>query len=414
MPFPEVYLALAVRTLRNTFKALENRHYRWLWIGRLATSGTFQMGNVVQGWLVYHLTGSAFALGWVGAGWSVATLTLGLYGGTITDRVDKRALIFWTRLGMMLSPLTIGVLVTTGLIQVWHLALSNFLNGALSAFLMPAQQSMVSELVDPDALMNAMSLDALGMGLMGIFGASLAGLAIEAIGPESVYFFMAGLYAMSLYAITRVPDVPSRSVERRSVWADITSAFSYLRGEPLLLLVLMLGVARVFFVMPYMSLLPAFARDNLRLDASGLGFLQSILGLGGMLASLIAGNLGELRGKGRLLARASAVLGLCLIALATIHWLPAVYLSLLLIGGLGNLYMVLSSTLILSYCDQAYRGRIVSISMMEFGLMPLGTLPSGAIADRVGVPWVIGVQGVMTTLIFGLVAWRKPELADMN
>jgi len=163
-----------------------------------------------------------------------------------------------------------------------------------------------------------------------------------------------------------------------------------------------------------MSLLPAFARDNLGLDASGLGFLQSILGFGGMLASLIAGNLGEMRGKGRLLARASAVLGLCLIALATVRWLPAVYLSLLLIGGLGNLYMVLSNTLILSYCDPAYRGRIVSISMMEFGLMPLGTLPSGAIADRVGVPSVIGVQGVITTLIFGLVAWRKRELADIN
>jgi MFS family permease len=400
--------------LRRTFHALENRHYRWLWLGRLATSGTFQMGNVVQGWLVYHLTGSAFALGWVGAGWSVATLTLGLYGGTITDRVDKRALIFRTRLGMMLSTFTIGVLVATGSIQIWHLAVANFMNGAMSAFLMPAQQSIVSELVGPDTLMNAMSLDALGMGLMGIFGASLAGIAIEAIGPGSVYFFMAALYAMSLVAIMRVPDVPTRSTERRSVLADIRGALQYLRGEPLLVLVLALGVARVFFVMPHMSLLPAFARNNLGLDASGLGMLQSVIGMGGLVASLIAGNLGALRGKGRLLARSSAVLGLCLIALVTVRWLPAVYLSLFLIGGLGNLYMVLSSTLILTHSDPAYRGRVVSVSMMEFGLMPLGTLPSGAIADRVGVPWVVGVQGALVALLFTLVAWRKPELADMD
>jgi MFS family permease len=400
--------------LRRTFHALENRHYRWLWLGRLATSGTFQMGNVVQGWLVYHLTGSAFALGWVGAGWSVATLTLGLYGGTITDRVDKRALIFRTRLGMMLSTFTIGVLVATGNIQIWHLAVANFMNGAMSAFLMPAQQSIVSELVGPDTLMNAMSLDALGMGLMGIFGASLAGIAIEAIGPGSVYFFMAALYAMSLVAIMRVPDVPTRSTERRSVLADIRGALQYLRGEPLLVLVLALGVARVFFVMPHMSLLPAFARNNLGLDASGLGMLQSVIGMGGLVASLIAGNLGALRGKGRLLARSSAVLGLCLIALVTVRWLPAVYLSLFLIGGLGNLYMVLSSTLILTHSDPAYRGRVVSVSMMEFGLMPLGTLPSGAIADRVGVPWVVGVQGALVALLFTLVAWRKPELADMD
>jgi MFS family permease len=407
-------LATANRTLRATFKALENRHYRWLWLGRLATSGTFQMGNVVQGWLVYHLTGSAFALGWVGAGWSVATLLLGLYGGTITDRVDKRALIFRTRLGMMLSTFTIGLLVATGNIQIWHLAVANFLNGAMSAFLMPAQQSMVSELVGPETLMNAMSLDALGMGLMGVFGASLAGVAIEAIGPQSVYFAMALLYLLSLVAIMRVPDVPTRSTERRSALADIRGAFQYLRGEPLLVLVLALGVARVFFVMPYMSLLPAFARNNLGLDASGLGLLQSVLGLGGLVASLVAGNLGALRGKGRLLARSSAVLGLCLVALVTVPWLPAVYLALFLIGGLGNLYMVLSSTLILTHSDPAYRGRMVSVSMMEFGLMPLGTLPSGAIADRVGVPWVVGVQGAIVMAIFALVSWRKPELADMD
>jgi predicted MFS family arabinose efflux permease len=259
-----------------------------------------------------------------------------------------------------------------------------------------------------------MSLDALGMGLMGVFGASLAGVAIEAIGPQSVYFAMALLYLLSLVAIMRVPDVPTRSTERRSALADIRGAFQYLRGEPLLVLVLALGVARVFFVMPYMSLLPAFARNNLGLDASGLGLLQSVLGLGGLVASLVAGNLGALRGKGRLLARSSAVLGLCLVALVTVPWLPAVYLALFLIGGLGNLYMVLSSTLILTHSDPAYRGRMVSVSMMEFGLMPLGTLPSGAIADRVGVPWVVGVQGAIVMAIFALVSWRKPELADMD
>ncbi|MFO7696677.1 MAG: MFS transporter [Anaerolineae bacterium] len=407
-------MTLAVRTLRRTFKALENRHYRWLWLGRLATSGTFQMGNVVQGWLVYHLTGSAFALGWVGAGWSVATLALGLYGGAITDRVNKRTLIFWTRLGMMLSTFTIGLLVATGNIEIWHLAIANFANGAFSAFLMPAQTSIVSELVGADTLMNAMSLDALGMGLMGIFGASLAGAAIEIIGPEYVYFSMAGLYALSLVAIMRVPSMPPRSQERRAVWVDMRGAVSYLRGQPLLLLVLVLGVARVFLVMPYMSLLPAFARDNLGLDASGLGLLQSIQGLGGLIASLVASNLGELRGKGRLLARSAAVMGLFLVLLVTVRWLPMAYISLLLIGGLGNLYMVLSSTLLLSHSEVAFRGRIMSISMMEWGLMPLGTIPSGALADRVGVPWVVGVQGLVVMIVFGLVSWRKRELAEMD
>jgi MFS family permease len=401
-------------SLRRTFQALGNHHYRWLWLGRLASSGTFQMGSVVQGWLVYRLTGSAFALGWVGAGWSVATLTLGLYGGVITDRVDKRTLMFWSRTGMLLSTLVIGLLVAAGRIQVWHLALGSLFNGIFSAFLMPAQQSIVSDLVGPESLMNAMSLDALGMGLMGIFGASLAGAVIEIVGPHAVYFGMAGLYLMALITTLKLPHTPPRSQERRSVRADMMGGARYLRGQPLLILVLLLGLVRVFLVMPYHSLLPAFSRDNLGFDAAGLGMLQSALGLGGLIASLVAGNLGDFQGKGRLLVRSSIVLGLCLILLVSVRWVPAVFLSLVLVGGLGNLYMVLSNTLLLSCSDPAFRGRIVSISMMEWGLMPLGTIPSGAIADRVGVPWVVGVQGALVAIIFALVAWRRPELKQLD
>jgi MFS family permease len=402
------------RALRATFKALENRNYRWLWLGRLSTSGTFQMGNVVQGWLVYHLTGSAFALGWVGAGWSVATLTLGLYGGAMADRVDKRVMIFWMRVGMLLSTLTLGLLVASGAIRVWQVALGSFFNGVFSAFLMPAQQSIISDLVEPDSLMNAVSLDALGMGLMGIFGASLAGYFIDTIGAQAVYYTMAGLYLLSLYAATRLPHIAPNSRAGRSVRSDLLDGARYLRTKPLLVLILALEIVRVFLVMPYMSLLPAFADQELAFDASGLGLLQSTIGLGGLVASLIATRLGTLKHKGRLLTRASVLLGLCLVLFVSLRWLPAVFLSLALVGGLGNLYMVLSGTLLLTHTDPAYRGRVVSLSMMAWGLMPLGTIPSGAIADRVGVPWVVGVQGIIVMAVFALVSWRKPELADMD
>ncbi|MGI6376341.1 MAG: MFS transporter [Anaerolineae bacterium] len=407
-------MAATTRALRRTWKALENRNYRWLWLGRLATSGTFHMQNVVQGWLVYQLTESAFALGWVGAGWSVAMLAFGLFGGTIADRVDKRRLIFWMRTATLINTLLIGLLVAAGVVQAWHLATSSFVNGLISAFLMPAQQSLVSDLVEPDTLMNAVSLDAVGMGLMGIVGASVAGACIDRLGPQAVYFLMATLHALSAYAILRVPR-PARAPRRtQSAWADLVGGARYLRTQPLLALLLAFEGVRVLFVMPYQSLLPAFAQDNLGFDASGLGLLQSAVGLGGLLASLVASHLGGHRGKGRLLARSSIVAGLCLILFVSVPWQPAVFLSLAAVGGLGNLYMVLSSTLLLTHSAPAYRGRIVSMSMMAWGLMPLGTMPSGAIADRIGVPWVVGFQGAMVMAIFMLVLWLKPELNDLD
>ncbi len=406
-------MSAAFGSLRTTFEALANRNYRWLWLGRLATSATFQMGGVVQGWLVYELTGSAFALGWVSAGWSVATLLLSPYGGVIADRLDKRTLMLWSRLGMMLNTLFLGLLISFGLIQVWHIALASFLNGVFIAFLMPAQQSIISDLVEPRVLMNAMSVDALGMGLMGVFAASLAGLLIEEIGAQGVYFFMAGMYLMSLFTIAKLPSAPPHQGERASIWADLVSGGRYLAGHATLLAILTLGLVRVFFVMPYVSLMPAFSENVMGYDARGLGLLQSAGGVGALVASLIACRMGDFKGKGKLLISVSVVLGLGLIAYVTVPWAPAVFLFLALVGGLNNLYMVLNSTLLLSNTDAAYRGRVLSISMMQFGLHPLGTIPSGAIADQVGVPWVVAVQGAIVAAAFALVGVFKPDIKKM-
>ncbi len=407
-------MATRTEALRRTFKALENRNYRWLWLGRLGTSGTFHMGNVVQGWLVYHLTGSAFALGWVGAGWSVAMLLLGLYGGAMADRVDKRRLIFWMRAGMLLTTLGLGLLAARDAMRVWHLALGSFANGVFSAFLMPAQQSIISDLVERDTLMNALSLDALGMGLMGILASSLAGILIDVVGPGAVYFLMVGMYAFSALTVTRLPRPASVSVGGRSAWGDLVGGARYLGRQPLLTLLLTLEMVRVLLAMPYSSMLPAFAQDDLGLDAAGLGLLQSAVGFGGLVGSLVASHLGNLKRKGRLLSLSSAFVGLSLILLVTVRSLPSVLVALAIVGGLGNLYMVFSGTLLLKHTDLAYRGRIVSMSMMAWGLMPLGTVPSGAIADLVGVPLVVSVQGALLMIVYTLVAWRRPALNDME
>ncbi|NLT74054.1 MAG: MFS transporter [Chloroflexi bacterium] len=407
-------MATADRTMNSTFRALANRNYRWLWLGRLATSGTMQMGNVVQGWLVFQLTNSAFALGWVGAGWSVSSLVLGLYGGAICDRVDKRNLILWTRLAMMMSTLAIGLLVAFDAIRIWHLAGAAFLNGAISAFLMPAQQSIISDLVEPDTLMSAISMDAVGMGLMGIVGASLAGRLIDTVGAQSVYYMMAGLYVLSLFAALHLPHVEPNAASGTAIWADLKEGLAYLKSQPTITLILGLEIVRVLVAMPYVSLMPAFADQNLGLGASGLGLMQSAVGVGGLVASLIASQMGTLRRKGRLMILSSIVLGAALILYVTFPWLLGIYAALAAIGGMINLYMVLSSTLILTHTDPAFRGRVVSLSMFAFGLMPLGTIPAGAIADMVGVPWVVGVQGALVIGVYLLVRARKPQLIEMG
>ena len=407
---------MAVRTwsLSTTFGALRNRDFRWLWLGRLASSATFQMSSVAQGWLVYHLTGSAFALGWVSAGWSISTLLLSPYGGVITDRLEKRTLLLWARIGMTLNSLIIALLISTNMIQIWHLAVSSLCTGVLFSFLMPAQQSIISDLVDKETLLNAVSLNSLGMGLMGIFCASLAGWLIESTGPAAVYYVMAALYMLAIYTIIKLPETGSDDGTPDSVWSDLAEGARYLWDNPVLLTLLGMGLIRVLFAMPYRTLLPAFARDNLGFDPAGLGVLMSAPGLGALASSLLICSLGDIGHKGKSLLIAGGFLGLSTSLFVSTGFLPIVFGFIFLVGFFNNICMVMTNTLLQSDCDKGYLGRAMSVYMMLWGLTPLGTLPAGAIADHVGVPPVVIVQGVLVTLLFVAVAIFKPEIRKLD
>ena len=400
--------------LDTTFTALRNRDFRWLWLGRLASSATFQMSSVAQGWLVYQLTGSAFALGWVSAGWSISTLVLSLYGGAVTDRVDKRALLLWTRSAMFVNSVVIGLLISLDLIQIWHLAASSLFTGILFSFLMPADQSIISDLVDKETLLNAVSLNSVGMGLMGIVSAVLAGTLIETIGVAIVYYLMGAFYLWAMYTILRLPKLPTKDTASGSVWSDLLDGMRYLRAQPMLRALLGLALVRVIFVMPYRTLLPAFARDNLGLGASGLGWLSSATSLGTMASALLLCSLGNIQNKGRWLVGGGLLAGAVMILFVSVSWLPATFAFIALVGAANSICMVMNNTLLQANCEAAYRGRVMSVYMMLWGLTPLGTLPGGAIADQIGVVWVVIGQGAIVVLLFALAVIIKPELKRLT
>ncbi len=398
----------------STFDALRNRDFRWLWVGRLASSATFEMSGVAQGWLVYQLTGSALALGWVGSGWSISTLLLSLYGGVICDRVEKRNVLLWTRAAMGLNALVLALLISFGSIQVWHLAASSLFTGVMFSFLMPAQQAIIPELVDRRTLLNAIALDAIGMGLMGIFCASLAGVMIETIGVQGVYYAMAGFYAVALFSLSKLRRTGRGCPSANSVWCDAGEGLSYLWRSPSLLAVMGLALSRVLFAMPYRTLMPKYAEEVLGFGATGLGLLLAAPGFGATLGSLAVAAMGDLRGKGRLFLSAGMVMGLALVLFAAVRLQALVFFFLIIVGAAGNVCMVTNTTLLQANTPAQVRGRVMSIYLMLWGLTPLGTLPAGAVADRIGVPWVVGAQGILVILAFAGMFFLRGEVRRME
>jgi MFS family permease len=384
----------------TTFDALRDRNFRWLWVGRLASSATFQMGTLAQGWLVYQLTGSAFALGWVGSGWSVSTLLLSLYGGAVADRVEKRDLLIWARLGMILNTLAIALLITIGTIQIWHLVINSFISGVLFSFMMPAGQAIVSEMVDREALLNAVSLNSVGMGLMGIVSASLAGYLVEVVGVEGAYYAMAAFYLLAVFSLTKLPRTGLRGdPSRTSVWADLREGVRYIGSQSVLMTLLGVVFVRVLFGMPYRTFMPKFAQEVMGMDASGLGMLMAAPGLGGLASSLVTASLGDFHGKGKLLLASGVIMGGSIFLFANSSSLVPVLLFLGLVGAASNACMVANNTLLQANSHGRLRGRVMSVYMMMWGLTPLGTVPAGALADRMGVPLVLSLQGGLLVLV---------------
>jgi len=371
------------------------------------------MGTVAQGYLVYELTQSGTALGWVGSTGSISMLLLSLYGGVLSDRLEKRTILLWARLGMLLNALFLTILVAMGVVRIWHVALNSLLNGILFALLMPAQTSILSEIVDRETLLNAISLNSVGMGLMGILGASAAGAITEKIGVQGVYGIIAGLYLWAMYTLIYLPKSGVRSTGERSVWHELREGIRYIIRTPELLALLGVTLARVLLAMQYRTLLPKYATDVIQVGAAGLGMLAAAPGIGSLISSLTLASRTPRR-KGKLLLISGILMGGSLLGFALARRPLWVGLFLVLLGATANACMVTNQSLVQLGCDDTYRGRVMSTYMMLWGLSPLGTIPAGALADHYGVIPVLAGQGILLVLIFATLGFLVPRLRALD
>ena len=395
---------------RRTFLALENRNFRWMWLAGLVSSASFQMGMLARGWLVYNLTGSALALGWVSSGWGISILLLSLFGGVVADRVRKRDVLVASQVVMGVITLVLGILIMTDLIQIWHLFAGSFAAGIVFAFQMPANDSFVAEIVDQDTLLNASSLSSVAMSLMGIVGAPLAGMLMEGTGAAGVYFLQVPLYALIVFFLLHLPLTPPSEGKRDSVIRELVDGLRYIRARAMVLILMVISLTRVLLAMPYQTFLPVFAEDVFSVGASGLGLLQAAVGAGALVGSLGIASLGDFRRKGQLLLTAGLALGGGLLAFA---YAPSFYLALValaVVGAAGNICMVTNFTLLQTNISDEVRGRVLSVAMWLWGFSPLGTIPSGALADRWGAPLVVALQGGLLVVVFAAIGFRQPRI----
>ncbi len=393
---------ISLRNLR-TFSSLKNPVYRLYFFGILGQRASMNMQMIARSLLIYRITGSAAILGIMSLFNALPMLLLALFGGVIADRIQKKYVLLAGLAGSAVVSLGVALALTLGYLSAdragswWILAVASLLQGSVMGLMIPSRQAIIPEIVSEEQLMNAISLDSLGQNVFRLMAPAISGFLIDAFDFEAVYYVMTGLYVIGAVFIAFMPLTSTMGVRGSRALADIIEGFKYIRHETTILLILVFTFCVVFLSMPYMTLMPIFTEDVLNVGASGMGVLISVSGVGAIAGSLVLASLPNKR-RGIMLLFSGFILGVALVGFSFSNsW----YLSLVLIVfvGLGQAgRMALGNTLIQYYVDDEYRGRVMSVYMMEFGMTSFASFAAGMMAEAIGAQWALG--GFAIVLVF--------------
>jgi MFS family permease len=396
------------------------------------------MQNMAQQVLVYRLTGSAVSLGIISVIGLIPTLPLSLWGGSISDRFNKRKVILLMQIAMLVQAFLLSFLTWTGRIQVWHVYLLSLILAGASAIDMPARQAFTVDMINgKEDLTNAIGLNSAMFNGARAVGPSLAGITV-AITGEGTAFFLNGLsFVAVIISLLMMQNLPQSSIPNHdgNALEHMIAGFRFSAKNQVIAVLMSLVAVSAFLSMPYNTLMPVFATNILNTsgrpivnavcygnhpilqcqspDALLLGILMTAVGIGAVVGALFVASLTNQR-RGVLLTFGNIAfpLFLFIVAVSRSFWISA--LMLLLIGFSFVLQNALVNTMIQLITPDEVRGRVMGVYTMMFQtMMRLGGLQAGVVADGVSAQFSLGI-GAVVSIIYGLfIAVRYPAVRKM-
>lgn len=401
--------------LRATVRALRYRNFRLFFVGQgVSLIGTW-MQRIAVGWLVYRLTDSAFLLGVVGFAGQIPAFVLAPFAGVLADRWNRHRLLILTQALAMMQAFVLAYLVLTETVVVWQIIVLSLVLGVVTAFDIPVRQSFMIEMIEEKTdLGNAIALNSSMVNGARLLGPSVAGLLIATVG-EGTCFLINGLSYLAVIASLLLMRIVQKdfSAHKSSAWHALKEGFKYVYDfEPIRAIILLLALMSLMG-MPYIVLMPIFARDILHGGPSSLGFLMGGSGVGALAGALYLASRRGVLGLGKMIPIGAGIFGLGLIAFAlsrNFFW----SLTLLIAVGFGQMVqLATSNTLLQTMVDDDRRGRVMGFFTVAFvGMAPVGSILAGALASVIGAPWTLFVGGVACLVGAGVFAKKLPQLRE--
>ena len=391
-------VAPVVGWLNSTFVSLRVRDFRVLWIGGLASYVAFFMAMIVQSVVAFGVAGNNQAVGLVVFGQGFAMATMGPIGGAFADRWPKRRVIATFQGGSALIFSSLAWLIATDQIDIMRLAIGSTLIGVTLAFLGPARQGMVVDMVPLELRGNAMAITNVANTGARVLGPALAGILLAAdwSGPVGAYLTMALLYATSALSLLFLPKSVVRAGAReRPIFADIIDGVQYVVHHRRLFLLMAFFVTVILSGFPHVTVLPGLIENVFGRPASEVSQLFIASALGALLASVSVARFGDSPRAHVIYTTLGCLFGTSLVGVALAPSLGWVMLAMFGVGAGSGAFQTLNAAVIARVTEPAYMGRVMSLVILAFAGFGLMALPYGALADWIGERQTLLAMGVV-------------------
>ena len=402
----ETQLSDEIRRRPSTFSSLRTRNFRLFASGQVVSNTGTWMQRIAQDWLVLSLTGSATAVGITTALQFVPTLMFGLTGGLLADRYPKRRILLATQVGMATMGATLAALTLTGRVQVWHVFVIAFGLGMVTAVDNPTRQSFVNEMVGPDHLRNAISLNASVFQLGALVGPAISGVLINAVGPGYSFALNAISYVAPLIMLGRIRDSELiHAPAKDAVGSQLRDGVRYVASRPAMRWPILLVGCFGLFTMNLPVTLAAFANSVFHSGPSGYGLLSSVVAAGSLTGAIVSARRTSTRL--RALAATAGVLAITEMIAAAAPTELMYTAALVPVGAATLMFLTAANATVQLAAADAIRGRVMGVYLLVFiGSGAIGGPLLGYIDQHFGPRAGMLLAGLAPAIVLAVVCQR--------
>ena len=337
-----------------------------------------------------------------------------LVGGAVADRVDRRSILLTSQILQMLFAATLGVLYALGRLGIVPILLIAFFTGLAQSQSAPTYQAVLTSLVPPRQIPNAVALNSLQFNLSRAIGPVIAGVILAKWGTGPCFAVNALSFVAVIIALWRIDLPPPAPTKGETLGESLRVGLRHVWQSPVLSVLTALGLTGSLFAFPLLTYLPVIAGDVLKTGAQGYSLLLTSFGVGAIGGAIATAQRGHVPGRGRLMLATLALYGVAALA-AVLSTRQAVAMALLFVAAwsLVTAFSTLNS-LVQENAPDALRGRVLSIYGLAFrGGMPLGSLIAGPLVRTLGAPAVLGSFSGLLALVSVAVYIRNGRLRGM-